>query len=205
MKVLGIFIICFVAIGIVKAQENTNISGEEKFSNPMAPVGDDRLTVTSCVKPLFDHWMRDPYVMFGPDKYYYMVGTTADPDRKFVGQKHCWDYNDGLYMWRSKDMKTWESRGRIWSYDEDATWQKNHTPIVPEGKKSINGDPLDSIFRAVWAPELHYIKSKNQWLLIACQNKGGGSFILKSTSGKPEGPYVNIEGNSDGPIFKKID
>jgi hypothetical protein len=76
---------------------------------------------------------------------------------------------------------------------------------VPEGKKSLNGDPLDSIFRAVWAPELHYIKSKKKWLLVACQNGQAGSFILESTSGKPEGPYKNIKGCENGPIFPNID
>lgn len=54
-----------------------------------------------------------------------MTGTTATPEREFEGQIHCWDYNDGLYLWRSKDMKDWEAMGRIWSFDEDAAdWQK---------------------------------------------------------------------------------
>jgi beta-xylosidase len=64
---------------------------------------------------------------------------------------------------------------------------------------------LDSIYRALWAPELHYIKSQKKWLIAACMNGGMGSFILESTSGKPEGPYVNIQGNQNGPIFSNID
>ncbi len=175
----------------------------QPYSNPEAPVGNTSLTVPTCVKPIMDYWLRDTYVMYGPDGYYYMTGTTAVPDRKYEVQIHCWDWNDGIYLWRSKDMKTWEARGRIWTFEKDA-WQSKGKAVKP-GSYSVNKDPLDSLYRAVWAPELHYIKHKKQWLLVACLNGDAGSFILKSTSGKPEGPYVNIEGNKDKAIFPRID
>jgi len=176
-----------------------------QFSDPKAPVGDSTLTVPTTVRPILDVWMRDTYVMFGPDGNYYLTGTTATPGRKFPGQVHCWDYNDGLYLWRSPDLKHWEPMGRIWSFDDDAAaWQKVGKPI-PKGGASVNGDPLDSMYRAVWAPELHYIKSKKKWLLIACLNGDQGSFVLESVSGKPEGPYRNIKGNEHKAIFNNID
>ncbi len=182
-----------------------NQSKRQSFSNPCAPVGDPLLTVPPTVKPLLDVWMRDTYVMLGPDGNYYLTGTTASPGRRFAGQVHCWDYNDGLYLWRSPDLKNWESMGRIWSFDEDAaTWQRVVKPIK-KGSVSLNGDPLDSMYRAVWAPELHYIKSKKKWLLIACLNGNQGSFVLESISGKPEGPYRNIKGNEQHAIFDNID
>lgn len=169
------------------------------------------LRIPESVKPLFDYWLRDTWVTTGPDGYYYLTGTTATPDRFFPGQKHCWDWNDGLYLWRSKDLKSWESLGLVWSFEKDATWQKE-PKVFKEGEKrqekSVNGDPLDNKYRAVWAPELHYIKSVNNWFMVACLSNaanGKGSFILRSKSGKPEGPYENIEGNSNGPIFKQID
>src|SRR5690606_26135520 len=102
-------------------------------------------------------------------------------------------------------MKHWEAMGLIWSFDKDAAeWQKKGKPIKP-GAKSPNGDLLDSIYRAVWAPELHYIKSQKKWLMVACLNGDNGSFILESISGKPEGPYKNIKGNESKPIFDNID
>lgn len=175
------------------------------FSDPTAPVGDSLLTVPSTVRPIIDTWMRDTYVTHGPDGYYYMTGTTASPGREFDGQIHCWDYNDGLYLWRSLDMKNWEDMGRIWSFDKDAAdWQKKGSPVKP-GATSLNGDPLDSMYRAVWAPELHYVSSQDKWMIVACLNGGNGSFVLESTSGNPEGPYRNIEGNMDQPIFDNID
>ncbi|MDR1810711.1 MAG: family 43 glycosylhydrolase [Prevotella sp.] len=170
-----------------------------------------RTKIPAGTMPLLDYWMRDTWVTPGPDDYYYMTGTTADPQRKFEGQPHCWDWNDGLYLFRSKDLKTWESMGLIWSLEKDGTWQKE-PKIYGENekhpRKSVNGDLLDNRFRAVWAPELHYIKSLQNWFIVACLNnsgKGCGSFILKSTSGNPEGPYVNIEGNKDEPLFGNID
>lgn len=176
------------------------------FSDPSAPVGNAALTVPPVVRPIFDYWLRDTYVMNGPDGYYYMTGTTATPGRRFEGERiHCWDYNDGIYLWRSKNMLQWESLGRVWSFDEHAaTWQKEGTPLRPNAK-SPNNDPLDSFYRAVWAPEIHYIKGQNKWLMIACLNGGKGSFVLESLSGKPEGPYRNIEGNTQKAIFPNID
>lgn len=187
------------------AQQKNDARLPKTFSDPAAPVGDPSLTVPAVVKPILDVWMRDTYVTYGPDGFYYLTGTTATPGRVFPGQVHCWDYNDGLYLWRSRDLKTWEALGSIWSFDKDAAaWQKKGKPVKP-GAKSLNGDPLDSIYRAVWAPELHYMKSQKKWLLIACLNGGNGSFVLESVSGKPEGPYKNIKGNQSKAIFDNID
>lgn len=192
--------------GLVLLTFLTTACAQQQFSNPAAPVGNKTLTVPAAVKPILDIWMRDTYVMYGPDGYFYLTGTTATPGREFPnGNIHCWDYNDGLYLWRSRDMKAWESMGRIWSFDEDAAaWQKEGKPVKP-GAKSVNGDPLDSLYRAVWAPELHYIKNQKKWMIAACLNGGKGSFILESISGKPEGPYRNIKGNENKAIFDNID
>lgn len=188
------------------AQPNAVPAAGHRYSDPAAPVGNTALTVPSAVVPVMDYWMRDTYVMTGPDGYYYMTGTTATPGRVFPsGRVHCWDYNDGLYMWRSKDLKQWEPMGLIWSFDKDAAeWQRKGAPVKP-GALSPNKDPLDSFYRAVWAPELHYIKSKRKWLMVACMNGGLGSFVLESSSGKPEGPYRNIAGNAGKAIFPDID
>ena len=193
---------------LVNSCAQINGAGVEKntYSDPTAPVGNKEVTVPRTVKPILNYWMRDAFVMYGPDGNYYMTGTTAAPGRYFPnGNIHCWDYNDGLYLWKSKDMKDWQAMGSVWSFDKDAAdWQKKGKP-VKIGAKSVNGDPLDSFYRAVWAPEIHYIKSKKKWLMIACLNGDGGSFVLESISGKPEGPYHNILGNAVNPIFPDID
>jgi beta-xylosidase len=95
--------------------------------------------------------------------------------------------------------------GLIWSFEKVAAeWQKQGKPIK-EGAKSLNNDPLEGQYRALWAPELHYIKSQKKWMIVTCINGGAGSFILESISGKPEGPYKNIAGNTTKPIYGNID
>lgn len=181
-----------------------SVAGENMFSDPTAPVGNPLLTVPPSVVPILDVWMRDAFVMLGPDSAYYLTGTTATPGRNFSnGRIHCWDHNDGIYLWRSMDMLQWEPMGRVWSFETDASdWQRRGKAVKP-GARSVNGDPLDSIYRAVWAPEIHYIKGK--WLMTACLNGNGGSFVLESISGNPQGPYKNIKGNAGKPIFNDID
>lgn len=199
------FIPFLLVFALITCWAQVRFDNNQRFSDPHAPVGDTALTIPPTVRPILDVWMRDTYVTYGPDGNYYLTGTTATPGREFSGQVHCWDYNDGLYLWRSPDLKQWEPLGRIWSFDNDAAaWQKAGKPIK-EGTVSLNGDPLDSMYRAVWAPELHYIKSKKKWLLIACLNGNKGSFVLESVSGKPEGPYRNIKGNQEHAIFTNID
>lgn len=168
-------------------------------SDPTAPVHDPALQVPKDVRPLFDTWMRDTFVTLAADGFYYLTGTTAAP-----GKAHCWDWNDGLHLWRSSDLKTWDHLGLIWSLDRDATWQSKPVIVAP-GQISPSRDVMDEKRRAVWAPEIHYIKSKKTWLIVACMNGGRGSFILRSKSGKPEGPYENIPGNAAGPILNNID
>ncbi|TZF85596.1 family 43 glycosylhydrolase (plasmid) [Pedobacter sp. BS3] len=162
----------------------------QQFSDPTAPVGDKRVTMPASVRPVLNQWLRDTYITLGPDGLYYMTGTVSKPPGK-----------KGIYLWSSPDLKTWKELGCIWSMDKDATWQKNWRPVRTKNPET----QLEaSAYKGIWAPEIHYIKSKEQWLIVACISHGD-TFILKSTSGKPEGPYANIEGNEDGPIFDHID
>lgn len=128
-----------------------------------------------AVKPLFDYPVRDTSVCLGPDGIYYLTGTTGAPT--------WWKTNEGIRLWKSKDLKTWEPLGLVWSFEKDAAWQK--------GK---DGN------RAIWAPELHYFK-KTFWLAY-CVNYGGTG-ILRSKTGKAEGPYEDVK--PDGPLTGEID
>jgi sucrose-6-phosphate hydrolase SacC (GH32 family) len=127
-----------------------------------------------AVTPLFDTPLRDPSVCV-VDGEYYMVGTTGAPT--------WWVTNEGIRLWKSKDLKTWEPQGLVWSFDKDATWQKER------GGK-----------RALWAPEIHCLKG-TYWLTYCMNYEGTG--LLKSVSGKPEGPYKDVK--TDGPLTGNID
>lgn len=134
------------------------------------------------LKPLFDYPVRDTCVCLGPDGTYYLIGTTGHPT--------WWNTNEGVRMWKSKDLKTWDAMGLVWSFEKNATWQKVKTD--KDGKKTADS--------AIWAPELHHFKG-TYWIAY-CVNYGGTG-ILKSQSGKPEGPYVDIK--KDGPLTGEID
>jgi len=130
---------------------------------------------TNRLQPLFDFPVRDTSVCLGPDETYYLIGTTGAPA--------WWKTNEGIRMWKSKDLKTWEPLGLVWSFEKDMTWQK---------KRGEN--------QAIWAPEIHFF-NKTFWIAY-CVNYGGTG-ILKSSTGKPEGPYVDIK--PDGPLTGEID
>ena len=103
------------------------------------------------------------------------LGTTGHPT--------WWKTNEGIRVWKSADLKTWKPLGLVWKI-EQGTWQKLK-----------HGDD-----RALWAPEIHYIKG-TYWLTF-CMNFGGTG-LLKSSSGKAEGPYVDV--HPSGPLTGEID
>ncbi|MFT4089138.1 MAG: family 43 glycosylhydrolase [Asticcacaulis sp.] len=129
--------------------------------------------------PIWDVHIRDTIVCVGGDGYYYMSGTTGD---------NCWAFNDGIELWRSKDLAHWDYFGLVWSIERDGKWEKNWSMRA--------GVP----FRAIWAPELHYIGGT--YYLCHCIS-GQGMAVLRSTSGRAEGPYVHVL--SDEPIKGGID
>jgi beta-xylosidase len=134
--------------------------------------------------PLFDYPVRDTCVCLGPDDTYYLTGTTGHPT--------WWQTNDGgIRLWKSKDLKKWEPLGPVWTFEKNATWQKKE-------EKDEKGNPL----RALWAPEVHYFKN-TFWITYCINYSHGGTGVLKSTSGKVEGPYVDIK--PDGPLTDRID
>lgn len=114
--------------------------------------------------------IRDPFIAQGPDGNYYLTGTTADAN---------WGDTVGVKVWKSADLCQWESLGFVWQLYKDGKdgWFFNRPSHKPDARNPY----------AVWAPELHYIN--NTWW-ITVSRSGGGNGLLKSTSGKITGPYV---------------
>ncbi|HEY4247917.1 MAG TPA: family 43 glycosylhydrolase [Lacunisphaera sp.] len=144
-----------------------------------------KLGLLPPIKPLWELHLRDTIITLGGDGFYYMTGSSGD---------NIWDRTDGIELWRSPDLKKWDYLGLVWSLAKDATWQK------------------DAHF--VWAPEIHYLKKKNTYVMALCVGGGtaNGTGFLVSSTGKPEGPYVNvfkpdarITGGIDSTIFEDDD
>jgi hypothetical protein len=133
---------------------------------------------------------RDPEVTPGPDGMYYMVHTSCYLGNK-LAHKNCWDNNDGLRLWKSADLKNWTDLGLIWGIDKDGSWQKEYDA---KGR------------RPLWAPEIHYISKMRNWFMVYSMGTfdplGIRTGLMKSTSGKPEGPYKDVV---NGPITEGID
>jgi xylan 1,4-beta-xylosidase len=132
------------------------------------------------VQPLLDIALRDTAITRGPGNTFYLTGTIG-PD--FMRN------NAGIQIWRSSDLKKWEDLGLVWSFERDGTWQKEWT--IKNGVRR----------RALWAPELHYLKGN---FYLAFSVTGLGTGLLRSSSGKAEGPYVSAT-TPDGPLTSGID
>jgi len=126
------------------------------------------------VHPLFPYHLRDVAVCKGPDHHYYLTGTTDDN----------WGVADGIRVWKSKNLKDWELLGNdgfVWTFERDASNEAQKKIVVRNNR----------FMRGIWAPEIHYLK-ENFWITYSVSN-GYGSGLLRSTSGKPEGPYVDVD------------
>jgi xylan 1,4-beta-xylosidase len=119
------------------------------------------------ILPLVEAQVRDTIVCRAGDGNYYMTGSTG---------QNIWAFNDGVELWKSSDLKQWEYLGLVWSVEKDGTWERPW--------RSLHGKPS----RAVWAPELHYVRGT---YVICLSMAPSGIAILKSTSGKPTGPYIH--------------
>ena len=140
------------------------------------------------MEPLLQFPIRDTSIRLGGDKYYYMTGTTGGPD--------WWTVTANIQMWKSTDLKAWTPvvtqprvQTAVWNIDRQGTWQKS---IMLR-----DGQP----FRPLWAPEIHYFKG-TYWIPYCVPRLGTG--LLKSTTGKPEGPYVSAI-SPDLPLTDGID
>lgn len=165
-------------------------SGRWEKMNERCTASAVRSSLIPNLRPLIpDTQLRDTVVILGGDGNYYLTGSSGDD---------IWDHNDGVELWRSADLQTWDYVGLVWSFERDATWQKawrfHHKPV-----------------RALWAPELHYIKRLKNYFITLSMPPGGRG-ILRSTTGRPEGPYVNaladdasLPGDIDASLFEDDD
>lgn len=143
------------------ASEAKSINGPSPNLQPDKPLP---------LRKLLDTPLRDTAICRGPDGLWYLTGT-VEP---------FWGYNDGIRVWKSKDLITWEGLGMVWKYGS-SPWHAKYL----EAKKPL------------WAPEIHFLKG-TFWLTYSMPGwdgtaKTSGSGLLKSTSGKPEGPYQDMQ------------
>ncbi len=133
------------------------------------------------IKPLMELHLRDAVICVGGDGNYYLTGSSGN---------NIWAWAEGVEIWKSSDLKTWSYLGLVWSIEKDGIWEKEW--------QNLHGKPA----RALWAPELHYVKG-NYFIVLSMPPTGIS--ILKSTTGKPEGPYIHATTVTDKPFVRGID
>jgi xylan 1,4-beta-xylosidase len=161
----------------------------------IAPVM-DRATIEAGLKAhdraLFikDGWIRDPYIILGPDDYYYLTGTTPMPGEPRE-QSH--PYNSGLGkesivgwkagVWRSKDLIDWESLNSPFTLEDGIWFQKNPGRF----------EALEQSQWRLWAPEVHWLGDR--WALTHTSPTPVKGSNLALTSGREiKGPWTHPMG-----------
>ncbi len=125
-------------------------------------------------------WIRDPYIILGPDDFYYLTGTTPNPND---AREKTDPYNIGLgkdsivgsavQVWRSKDLVAWDYLGTPFTLED--SWHKEPGSLV-------------------WAPELHWLG--NRWALVHCP-ADKANFAL-TTGQELKGPWTHPLGDRLG-------
>lgn len=125
-------------------------------------------------------WIRDPYIVLGPDDHYYLTGTTPAPGDP---REQADPYNVGLggqsivggvvQVWRSRDL---------------VEWTRLDPPFTLQD--SVREDPG----KLVWAPELHWLGDR--WALVHCP-EAKANFAL-SAGPDLKGPWTHPMGRRLG-------
>ena len=119
--------------------------------------------------------MRDVSIIVGADYAYYLTGTMSDNSVYY--------HNEGVNLWRSLDLKNWTYIGLVWSFENDATVADKTWNLF-----------YNQQFRAIWNTKIHYLEGN---YYISFGNPLIGSRLLKSSTGKPEGPYSYLPLDND--------
>jgi beta-xylosidase len=119
--------------------------------------------------------LRDVSICMGADNAYYLVGTMSDNSVYY--------HNEGVNLWRSIDLKNWTYIGLIWSFENDAATADKTWNLF-----------YNQQFRAVWNTKIHYLEGN---YYISFGNPVMGSRLIKSSTGKPEGPFINVPLDTD--------
>ena len=147
-------------------------------------------------KALFikEGWIRDPYIILGPDDYYYLTGTTPNPGDS---REQSDPYNTGLgnesivgwkaQVWRSTDLIDWESLGTPFTLKEGIWFEKR--------SKRFEDVPEKLWF--LWAPEVHWLGDR--WALTHTSPSPVRGANLALTEGADlKGPWTHPMGAKIG-------
>lgn len=170
--------------GFNAAKGSVGIDRASSADNTVDQTGDTskamRTTIASHDRAVqvLDEKIRDPFITRGPDDNFYLTGTTAGTH---------WGDTIGIRLWKSTDLIEWEDLGFVWDLNKDGKQQNSWHFDRPAKEGVKNG-------RAIWAPEIHYLNG-TWWIPHSVNVAGHG--LLRSVSGKPDGPYEALPAIAD--------
>lgn len=167
-----IFVLCVAAKGFA---ETGNLGRD---AAPISPAEHQARFNYTRVQPLFETPMRDCAITRGPDGFFFLTGTTGTPRQDGTIN---FAVNDGIRLWRSHDLKVWEDLGLV------APLSLLKAKVEDLGL--LRTGRYEDEWKGFIAPELHFVKG-GVYLTYALRPCGTG--LLKSKSGKPEGPYEDV-------------
>jgi beta-xylosidase len=134
----------------------------------------------AAVKPLFDVNIRDVHAMCSPDGTYYYTGSVLDRPGELV-------------VWKSADMKTWEEMKPLWTMENvysDPKWPADSAAKPFASLSKVERGRAETF----WGTEIHFFKN-TFWIefrFSGHNGKASGTGLLRSTTGKAEGPYESL-------------
>jgi xylan 1,4-beta-xylosidase len=152
------------------------------------------------VTPLLDVPLRDTAITRGPDGTYYLTGTSG-PD---------FDNNDGIYLWKSSDLRKWEALGRVWNFVAGTERMVNRESRGPKhwllNPRVVDQEP-PRLGRGIRAPKLCFVDGQ-PWLVISVNGNNCGVLVAEKRA--VTGPYrfTGIDGDvlmGDGSVFQDAD
>ena len=145
-------------------------------------------------------WMRDPFIVKGPDDYFYLTATQNGDDR--IEYREVIDH--GLPLYRSKNLAKWEFVGYPYTI-EDAGNYEDYFETGRQGSADPNNSTHERALR-LWAPEMQFVDDR--WAIVHTSSGKYGNMIL--TKGekieKPFDMWNERFGNQHDPsIFQDED
>ncbi len=120
------------------------------------------------MQPRLNEVMMSPSVTLGHDGQYYMVSSNSSWQ---APKSDC-----QVTLWRSRDLMIWEPLGDILTYAEDLVRESYLEKPVP-----------------LMSAELFYSPSRDTYfLLFTTLDTSAKTWLFRSMSEKPEGPYENV-------------
>ncbi len=144
----------------------------------------------------------DPAVTYDAEtKTYYLTGTAGSRRTEDGGQQtngkalitkrqepvvFDFENNDGIYLWKSADLVSWEEIGRIGGYAN--AWGRDYMSWVSQ-LQPLDRKPDGAIGHALTAAELHRIG--NRWIVCFAKNRLHAGLLMAD---RAAGPYSLMKG-----------